>query len=322
MASVAIIGAGISGLACAKTLSENGHAPTLFDKSRGFGGRLCTKRTALGRFDHGAQYITARDPRFDTVVQQLRAADAVAAWDGRFGLFDGCDFQDTNLTTTRWVGTPRMSAIGRALSVGLPCHLSHRIVAIRKQNDGWYLDADVESNLGPFDMVVVTCPGPQAAALLPSYSILREVADHLEYFPCWAAMCAYSETLKIDYDGFHLNKSLLSWACRDNSKPGREPGERWVLHADPDWSRDNLELNAADAERLILDSFHEFSESKPSQVYVHRWRYALSVEGDGQAALFDEQAGLGLCGDALSTPKVEGAWLSGHKMAELLMTAI
>ncbi|MEE2755579.1 MAG: FAD-dependent oxidoreductase [Myxococcota bacterium] len=322
MAEIAIVGSGIAGLACARTLLDRGLSPTLFDKSRGFGGRICTKRTDSGRFDHGAQYITARDPKFESVIDTLRAAKAVTAWDGRFGIYDGGQFQDTELTTTRWVGTPRMSAIGRTLSGGLTCHLSHRIVAMRQTRDGWYLDADGRHNIGPYDMVIVTCPGPQAAALLPAHSALHSVANQLQYFPCWAAMCSYTDPVALDYDGFHLKDSILSWACRDSSKPGRAPGERWVLHADPNWSKNNLELDATDAERVLTGFFRELCNTDPSHVYLHRWRYALSVEIDGQSALFDQKTGLGLCGDALSTPKVEGAWLSGQHMAELILDTL
>ena len=44
-----------------------GWAVTVFDKGRGPGGRLATRRADDLRFDHGAQYFTARDPRFATV---------------------------------------------------------------------------------------------------------------------------------------------------------------------------------------------------------------------------------------------------------------
>ena len=53
---IAVIGSGIAGLACARRLSDAGYAPILFDKGRGIGGRLATRRTPDGRqFDHGAQ---------------------------------------------------------------------------------------------------------------------------------------------------------------------------------------------------------------------------------------------------------------------------
>ena len=58
----AIIGAGMAGIACADALQAAGHAVAVFDKGRGPGGRMSTRRmeTPLGTvaFDHGAQYFT------------------------------------------------------------------------------------------------------------------------------------------------------------------------------------------------------------------------------------------------------------------------
>ena len=51
MAKIGIIGAGMAALFVQRLSSK--HAITLFEKSRGFGGRICTRRRDLGQFDHG-----------------------------------------------------------------------------------------------------------------------------------------------------------------------------------------------------------------------------------------------------------------------------
>ena len=60
----AVIGAGMAGITCARTLVQAGHRVTVFEKSRGTSGRMATRDSAFGSFDHGAQYFTARDERF------------------------------------------------------------------------------------------------------------------------------------------------------------------------------------------------------------------------------------------------------------------
>ena len=62
---VAVVGGGMAGVVCARTLVQAGHRVTLFEKSREFGGRMATRRTEFGGFDHGAQYFTVRDARFE-----------------------------------------------------------------------------------------------------------------------------------------------------------------------------------------------------------------------------------------------------------------
>ena len=77
---IAIIGTGIAGLSAAQALHAAGHSVQLFDKSRGSGGRMASKRSDAGALDLGAQYFTARDRRFVEVVQQWQARGWVAEW--------------------------------------------------------------------------------------------------------------------------------------------------------------------------------------------------------------------------------------------------
>ena len=60
--SISIIGCGISGIFAALHLKKAGLKNIrLFDKSRGVGGRLATRRSSEGKFDHGAQYLKLDD---------------------------------------------------------------------------------------------------------------------------------------------------------------------------------------------------------------------------------------------------------------------
>ena len=60
----AVVGAGIAGVACARTLVQAGHKVTVFEREAAPGGRMASIDTAFGRFDSGAQYFTVRDARF------------------------------------------------------------------------------------------------------------------------------------------------------------------------------------------------------------------------------------------------------------------
>ena len=83
---VAVIGAGLTGLTAARRLADAGCAVVVFDKSRGLGGRLATRRTALGPIDHGAPGVPQElgdsdgtDPgMFDGVILAVPAPQALA----------------------------------------------------------------------------------------------------------------------------------------------------------------------------------------------------------------------------------------------------
>ncbi|WP_016773226.1 FAD-dependent oxidoreductase, partial [Pseudomonas sp. R62] len=116
---IAIIGTGIAGLSAAQALTETGHTVQLFDKSRGSGGRMSSKRSDAGSLDLGAQYFTARDRRFVTEVQRWQSQGWAAEWAPQLYTFQGGQLNMSPDEQTRWVGTPRMSAITRGLLDGL-----------------------------------------------------------------------------------------------------------------------------------------------------------------------------------------------------------
>ena len=60
---IVILGAGMSGIACALRLYKNFDVQ-IFEKSKGVGGRLCAKKTEEGLFHFGAQYCSAQRESF------------------------------------------------------------------------------------------------------------------------------------------------------------------------------------------------------------------------------------------------------------------
>ena len=71
MTKIAIIGAGIAGLACARNLAQAGVQAVVFDKGRGIGGRVATRRAGNLRFDHGAPYVVAKGDDFAKCLRGL-----------------------------------------------------------------------------------------------------------------------------------------------------------------------------------------------------------------------------------------------------------
>ncbi len=83
MTRVAVVGAGLSGLTLAARLRAHADV-TVFEKSRGYGGRLATRRAAPFAFDHGAQFFTARTTAFREFLAPLIEAGVVDTWLARF----------------------------------------------------------------------------------------------------------------------------------------------------------------------------------------------------------------------------------------------
>lgn len=314
---VAIVGAGLAGLACARTLAAHGTEVSLFDKGRAPGGRLATRRVEQdGRvlsFDHGAQYLTSRGPLF---AATLDAAGA-RAWPEQ----------------GKRVGVPRMSAIGRGLAEGLDIALGREVTALSGEPGAWTLRhvaarrpgssaEDDAKQAGPFQAVALAIPAPQAAALLARPAPhLGRVLEMVRFAPCWTVMAAFPEKLALP-DTLRPDSGPIGWAARDSSKPGRDAStECWVVQAGPAWSRENLELPPAEAQAALLDAFAALAGAAlPAPLYAaaHRWRYALVETPLGAPCLWEPARGLGAAGDWCIAARAEAAVQSGAALGAVM----
>ena len=67
---IVIVGAGLTGIMAARTLTDKGYEVLLIDKGKSVGGRMATRRIGGGKVDHGAQFFTVRTERFQSEVDQ------------------------------------------------------------------------------------------------------------------------------------------------------------------------------------------------------------------------------------------------------------
>lgn len=331
---VAVIGAGLSGLACAERLIGRGWPVTVFDKGRAPGGRMATRRaeapaaTGSGasgslRFDHGAQYFTARDSRFRDRVEDWVARGAAASWTGRIvRIGEGGGIEES--PGERFVGTPGMTAPARLLAEPVAPRSGVRVAEVVPGSAGWRLLDEAGRDLGSYDRVAVAVPSPQAVPLLAEAPDLAATAADAIMAGCWSVLARFPRPLGLPYDGAFVTGSPLSWIARDSSKPGRDPGpgETWVLHGSPEWSQRHIEDEAADVIARLTAAFGDLAGTGAAgadYLAAHRWRFSIPVRGLDRECLYDPERGLGACGDWCLGGRVEGAYLSGLALADRIL---
>ena len=321
---VAVIGAGLSGLTCARTLADHNVAVTVFDKSRGVGGRCATRSDGPWRFDHGAQYFTIRDVRLAPLIESWQRRGVIALWQGALAVRENGAWAAAKSGVRRWVAQPGMSALGRHLADGLDLQLGTTVAHVQREGKQWRLVADTGADLGVFDVVLTCVPAPQAIALVaPIAPELAARASAAVMHPTWATMVVLRERPSFAYDGAFLNDdAVLSWIARDASKPLRGADETWVLHATRQWTVEHLEDDAAAVAAAMTDAFAAVIGGTITPVHsvAHRWRFALPDPVASEAALYDAARGIGAAGDWCGGPRVEGALLSGLALAGRVLT--
>ena len=323
MPSIAVIGAGISGLAAARTLADHGFDVTIFDKGRGVGGRMSTRRTEGGfSFDHGAQYFSAGDERFRRYVEAWNETGLVARWTGRVVELMNGKIRERR-SSDRYVGIPGMNAICKHLARGLKIKCGTPIQSVER-GGRWRLISGHHE--GKFDYVVSAIPPLQAQVLFGRYSSLMAGIASTPFSQCWAGMFAFSEPLGFPADGALAVDSSIAWIARNSSKPSRESSEDcWVVHATTDWTREHLEAEPKNVAALLLRELFQVtgtSEQQPLYMNAHRWRYSIPTKPLKIGCLTDLNQQLIVCGDWCLGNRVEAAFLSGIAAAGAVMRSV
>lgn len=335
---IAVIGAGIAGSMCARTLADHGIDVKLFEKSRGPSGRCSTRRSEeLGSFghvsfDHGAPYLEFTDRRWDLFVRSWEHDGILALWDGAMVHWDGDGLQPLTKLTDRLVGVPGMSQLGKHLVSDLNVLLETQVTKLRQTGAETELISSCkndESNeggklLGAFDVVVFAIPAEQVRSIVPSACSWASLLPSQTHLPCWTLMVSFQERWDVPFDGARCSDGTFAWLGRESSKPGRRSSpDTWVIQMDPNWTMRCLEETAETVATRIMEELTQSSLRKPPAVLhatAHRWRYAQSNSRLTTSCFWDPESRFGACGDWFARSGVEGALESGRAMAGRIMS--
>jgi len=316
---IAIIGAGLAGLTAAKMLRDFADI-TVFEKSRGAGGRMCTRYAKAFNFDHGAQFFTAKTPQFKEFIKPLIKDGVIASWNARFIELENSEI----LNRWQWgedylhyVGTPTMSEIGRYLAKDLNLHLNTE-VTINKNGEHWNIKDSKGNDLGNFDWVISTAPAFQSSRLLPDYFQYHPSLKKRKMLACYSLMLGFDEDLDLDWDAALVSETDVSWISVNSSKPGRKDNYSLLVHSTNTWAENHFN---DENHKVITHLSNETSNiinrdiSNAVHIDLHRWRYANIAKLEKSEPLIDAKNKMAACGDWCIKGRVEAAFRSGFDLA-------
>ena len=323
--TIAIIGAGIAGAACAARLRQLGQDVVVFDKGRVPGGRMSSKRSVAGYLDLGAQYFTARSQAFAGQCQKWLDAALVQRWSGRLASYQQGQLNASPDDTLRFNGVPSMQMPVRQLLEGVTLHSNCQVANIQFSAGGWRL-FDSTICLGQFKQLVLALPQQQAGQLLSAQrandSVLNDLFSQQALLPCWAVDLQLTTALPLAFDGIFVKQDAqISWLARQSVKTGRCVAEHWLLHFTPAYSQQQLEAAQSDMVMQATSALQRISGQRciVMSSLAHRWRFAQQApDYPVVGAVNRPQLALTLCGDWLNGGRVENAWLSGVQAAEAI----
>ncbi len=279
----------------------------MFDKGRGLGGRLASRRFEEWRFDHGAVVLQPKTPALTAYLHSVVGAGQAAYWPAGAG----------------WVGVPGMNAVVKPLADGMDITLSAEVDMLVHRPEGWTIAGKGVPESDPFDQVVLAIPQPQVLRLLAQWPEMTARLAGASMRPCWAVMAAFATDLPTDTNFATFSEGPLSLVARDTAKPGRSStGDSWVIHAGADWSRAHLELDRDSVVAPLLAAFFSALACDPVAPVVsfaHRWRFGVTDTPLGRPFVLDPSLRFGLCGDWCLGDTADAAFESGRALAAAIL---
>ena len=320
MTKILIIGAGMSGLSAARELQNNGHEVTVIDKGRGIGGRMATRRFAGGKFDHGAQFFTARSDEFKAATEKWRGENIASHW------FDGTPTPDEpakNDGHPRYCGTSGMTGIGKHLSEDLNVQLGVEVETLTRANGVWTA-ATSDGTTFQGEELILTAPIPQALQLFDTSdqilpAAMRATLESVRYEPCFAVLAQLDGPSNIAAPGLLYINGEPIWWIADNYQKGVSPIEGSVtIHSSGHYARAHYDDDQTKVGEDLLAHCKAWLGREVKQFEVRRWRYSKPENPLDIGIARSENCAVTFAGDALMGAKIEGAFTSGLMAARKL----
>ncbi|MEM9057215.1 MAG: FAD-dependent oxidoreductase [Pseudomonadota bacterium] len=324
MTSVAVIGAGLSGLVLAERLAPRFDV-TIFEKSGRAGGRLTSRRAGPWCFDHGAQFFVERRRDVQPLLDRLVNAGVIGCWNARFTEFRGATAGPVRVWSEafpHYVGLPAMEAIGAFLARDLTVVLNTAVAAVERCDSRWRLRDPAGAALGEVDWVVAAAPGPQSAALVAGDALNARARGQPPLRACNALMLGFDAPQPLAWQAALVRDADLSWLSVNSSKPGREEPFSLVALSTNAWADAHFGLDDAQATEHLLREVERVAGidvAAAAHVDLKRWRYANVARQTAAPCFIDRDQRVAACGDWFVQGRVEGAVASAQALAEAML---
>jgi renalase len=301
MPRVAVVGAGLSGAACAQALRDGGVDVDVIDRGKAPGGRMASPTLHDRRVDVGAAYFTVKEADFRPVVEDWTTRGLVREWTDTFDVFSG-DGRDTTSGPMRYATPDGLRSLVRA---ALPADVRSAVTV------------DTIDELD-HDAVVLAMPDPQAARLAP------DAAEWVDYEPVIAVAAGWTERCWPITDAAFVNDDPDVTTIADDGSRRGDGAAVLVAHTTAQRAGEHLDAPDGAVAPVIAALARILGTPAPQWTHAHRWTFAKPVGTHGDDAFgLTSLAGrpLGLCGDSWcpsGAPRIEAAWLSGHRLGTAL----
>lgn len=315
-ARVVVVGAGIAGASCARTLAAAGIEVSVLDRGRAPGGRMASPTIADRRVDIGAAYFTARDDDFAAVVADWHSRGLARDWTDTLDVLSPMGRGEPRTGPIRHAAPGGLRSLVRDLLEGLDVTLDRPVAVVDVRGGHPAVDGAAS------DAVVLAMPDPQAVRIAPSVAAVQ-VGANGSCEPVIAVAAGWDRrSWDLDAAAFVNDDPDLALVADDGSRRG-DGAAVLVAHSTAELAR----RHADDPDGAIAPVLAALGAGlgvtrAPQWTRAHRWTFAKPTDTHGAASHLLTDDLIGVAGDAwcpAGAPRVESAWLSGRDLGRALL---
>jgi predicted NAD/FAD-dependent oxidoreductase len=300
---IIILGAGMSGIACALSLHDKFNVQ-IFEKSKGVGGRLCAKNTRQGLFHYGAQYCTAQSSAFQNFLIENDAE-----------YFSGSSFDlKTNScihTQNFFVGVNGMHSLLKNFNKILSMHFNHRVIRVDEKKKLVHFESgDTES----YDLIISSLPLPQAQEIFET-----EIAHDATFDPCISMGMIFDGQTNNEHNAYKNINQDISWLSSSKFYNAQN-NETWVLQFSPQTSLEMFDYSNKSLEARCDDAVKDIVEGKYTIIHcgIFKWKFALCKKSNLEKKFISISDDAFAIGDWNISPRIESAYISGKELGKFI----
>ncbi len=317
MIDFCILGSGIAGSTIANLLSKK-YSVHVFDKARGPGGRSSNKRFKKNlSFDHGVQYISPKSKLFANYIKKLHKNNILKSWDDNH-----LDFTfEKKPFSTKYIGRRANNDLVKYNLKNIKQSFASPIEKIDFKQYFWEITLKNKSK-HQFKSLIITCPFPQLKKLAKQYLDKNILKLKVQMQPNITVMVAFKNQKDLPISSIKFDDDILAWVANENSKKRFKSNiNLWTLQATLKWSKKTINKYKNDKSIMsqLIARFVKLTGFEKNKIIfkkIHGWKYSYNYEKTPYLSIWNKKINLGICGDWLSGPKVENAWLSANDLAK------